>query len=147
MRVPTGKTLGSAATVRPSRVCFPEAVCPSAEYAEAVNFSHPLFRSHKPITDAASIAKTLRRLEIIPVGFSRRHKCSSTTYQITLRPSCIRRAVMRVLVIAPNVGLWVFTFALPNCVWFKVLKVSQRNWVFTFSVTRKFLNKLVSQLL
>src|SRR5204863_861252 len=73
--------------------------------------------------------------------------CSGRSYQITLRPSCIRRAVMRVLVIAPNVGLWVFTFALPNCVWFKVLKVSQRNWVFTLSVTRKFLNKLVSQLL
>ena len=53
----------------------------------------------------------------------------------------------RVLVMAPKVALWVFVFALPNCVWFHVLKVSHRNWALNFSETRKFLNMLRSQLL
>ena len=41
-------------------------------------------------------------------------KLRTRPYQINLSPSCIRRAVTRVLVIAPNVALCVFTLALPN---------------------------------
>lgn len=48
----------------------------------------------------------------------------------------MRRAVIRLPVIAPNAGLWVFILALPKCVWLNVLNVFQRNCVFTLSPNR-----------
>jgi hypothetical protein len=49
-------------------------------------------------------------------AFKLRRSNPRRIYHINFKPNCMRRAVTRVLVMAPNVGLCVLVLALPNCV-------------------------------
>jgi len=107
-----------AASVMPASIfCIhPQAMRSSTRLVTGYESDSPVRPSERRYRTVA-VNVRLRSIGLGAVTSNRHykvHRSQDTHHQISFSPSCMRRAVTRVPVIAPKVALWVLTLALPN---------------------------------